>query len=324
MVAWVKKLIQYILFLGIGLVLLYLTYKNVNPVDLWDNLKAVSVKGLIVIVAIGFLAIIFRGLRWVQMLQSLGYEVHSVRAIAAVAMSYLVNLVTLRVGEVARCTALNRTDKVPIDKLVGTVVLERVVDTLLFLFVVLSTVIISSDELSDFMVQSGAQLPQLSATTLVLVGIIIGGGILLVYLTRNIWIQWGFAQKIIGFTTGMAEGLRSLRTVNNKPLFWFYSIGIWTCYVGTIAVGFTVASGLESIGPEQAFFVSVAAGLGYVIPVPGGIGAYHYLVSKALVVLGLTAFIGTSFATLIHSSQSLMFVITGALAFVFLYFAGRK
>jgi len=324
MAAWVKKLIQYILFLGIGLVLLYLTYKNVNPVDLWDNLKAVSVKGLIVIVAIGFLAIIFRGLRWVQMLQSLGYEVHSVRAIAAVAMSYLVNLVTLRVGEVARCTALNRTDKVPIDKLVGTVVLERVVDTLLFLFVVLSTVIISSDELSDFMVQSGAQLPQLSATTLVLVGIIIGGGILLVYLTRNIWIQWGFAQKIIGFTTGMAEGLRSLRTVNNKPLFWFYSIGIWTCYVGTIAVGFTVASGLESIGPEQAFFVSVAAGLGYVIPVPGGIGAYHYLVSKALVVLGLTAFIGTSFATLIHSSQSLMFVITGALAFVFLYFAGRK
>jgi len=324
MPAWVKKVVQYILFLGIGLALLYLTFKNVNPVDLWDNLKAVSVEGLVVIFAIGFLAIILRGLRWVQMLQSLGYEVHSVRAIAAVAMSYLVNLVTLRVGEVARCTALNRTDKVPIDKLVGTVVLERVVDTLLFLFVVLSTVIISSDELSDFMVQSGAQLPQLPATTLVLVGIIIGGGILLVYLTRNIWMQWGFTQKIIGFTTGMAEGLRSLRTVNNKPLFWFYSIGIWTCYVGTIAVGFTVASGLESIGPEQAFFVSVAAGLGYVIPVPGGIGAYHYLVSKALVVLGLTAFIGTSFATLIHSSQSLMFVITGALAFVFLYFAGRK
>ena len=94
--------------------------------------------------------------------------------------------------------------------------------------------------------------------------------------------------------------------------------------MATIAVGFTIVSGLESIGPEQAFFVSVAAGLGFVIPVPGGIGAYHYLVSKALVVLGLTPFVGTSFATLIHSSQSLMFVVTGALGFVFLYFAGRK
>ena len=324
MPAWVKKVTQYVLFLGIGLALLYLTFKNVNPVDLWDNLKSVSAEGLIGIIAIGFLAIIFRGLRWVQMLQSLGYEVHGARAIAAVAFSYLVNLVTPRVGEVARCTALNRTDKVPIDKLVGTVVLERVVDTLLFLVVVLSTVIISSDELRDFMIQSGAQLPELSATALVLAGILLGGGILLVYFTRNSWMQWGFAQKIAGFATGMVEGLRSLRTVNNKPLFWFYSIGIWTCYVATIAVGFTIVSGLESIGPEQAFFVSVAAGLGFVIPVPGGIGAYHYLVSKALVVLGLTPFVGTSFATLIHSSQSLMFVVTGALGFVFLYFAGRK
>jgi len=319
-----KKTIQYVLFLGIGLALLYLTFKNVNPIDLWNNIRAVSIEGFALIVFIGFVAIVFRGLRWVQMLQSLGYEVKGSRAIAAVAFSYLVNLVTPRVGEVARCTALNRTDNVPIDKLVGTVVLERVVDTLLFGMVVLSTVFISSDELASFLSESGAQLPELSATTIFIASGVAIAGILMVYSTRKIWLQWGFAQKIAGFATGMITGLRSLRTVNNKPLFWFYSIGIWSCYVATIAVGFTIVSGLERIGPEQAFFVSVAAGLGFVIPVPGGIGAYHYLVSKALVVLGLSPFVGTSFATLIHSSQSLMFVFTGALGFVFLYFAGRK
>jgi len=319
-----KKTIQYVLFLGIGLALLYLTFKNVNPIDLWNNIRAVSIEGFALIVFIGFVAIVFRGLRWVQMLQSLGYEVKGSRAIAAVAFSYLVNLVTPRVGEVARCTALNRTDNVPIDKLVGTVVLERVVDTLLFGMVVLSTVFISSDELASFLSESGAQLPELSATTIFIASGVAIAGILMVYSTRKIWLQWGFAQKIAGFATGMITGLRSLRTVNNKPLFWFYSIGIWSCYVATIAVGFTIVSGLEPIGPEQAFFVSVAAGLGFVIPVPGGIGAYHYLVSKALVVLGLSPFVGTSFATLIHSSQSLMFVFTGALGFVFLYFAGRK
>jgi len=319
-----KKTIQYVLFLGIGLALLYLTFKNVNPIDLWNNIRAVSIEGFALIVFIGFVAIVFRGLRWVQMLQSLGYEVKGSRAIAAVAFSYLVNLVTPRVGEVARCTALNRTDNVPIDKLVGTVVLERVVDTLLFGVVVLSTVFISSDELASFLSESGAQLPELSATTIFIASGVAIAGTLMVYLTRKFWLQWGFAQKIAGFATGMITGLRSLRTVNNKPLFWFYSIGIWSCYVATIAVGFTIVSGLERIGPEQAFFVSVAAGLGFVIPVPGGIGAYHYLVSKALVVLGLSPFVGTSFATLIHSSQSLMFVFTGALGFVFLYFAGRK
>lgn len=297
-----KKTIQYVLFLGIGLALLYLTFKNVNPIDLWNNIRAVSIEGFALIVFIGFVAIVFRGLRWVQMLQSLGYEVKGSRAIAAVAFSYLVNLVTPRVGEVARCTALNRTDNVPIDKLVGTVVLERVVDTLLFGMVVLSTVFISSDELASFLSESGAQLPELSATTIFIASGVAIAGMLMMYLTRKIWLQWGFAQKIAGFATGMITGLRSLRTVNNKPLFWFYSIGIWSCYVATIAVGFTIVSGLERIGPEQAFFVSVAAGLGFVIPVPGGIGAYHYLVSKALVVLGLSPFVGTSFATLIHSS----------------------
>jgi len=324
MANWVKKTVQYILFLGIGVALLYLTFKNVNPIDLWNNLREVPVSGLLLVVAIGFIAIIFRGLRWVQMLQSLGYEVKGTRAIAAVAFSYLVNLVTPRVGEVARCTALHKTDHVPIDKLVGTVVLERVVDTLLFAVVTLSTVVISGDELRDFMTQSGAQIPELSmAGTLSIVAVLVAV-LGLVLFTRKIWMQWSIALKIAGFATGMITGLRSLRTVNNKPLFWFYSIGIWTCYVVTIAVGFTIVEGVHGIGVEQAFFVSVAAGLGFVIPVPGGIGAYHYLVSKALVVLGLSPFIGTSFATLIHSSQSLMFVFTGALGFVFLYFAGRK
>ena len=324
MSGWVKKTVQYVLFLSIGVALLYLTFKNVNPVDLWNNLKEVPLSGLLLVICIGFVAIVFRGLRWVQMLQSLGYKVHGMRAIAAVAFSYLVNLVTPRVGEVARCTALHRTDKVPIDKLVGTVVLERVVDTLLFGIVTLSTVVISGDELRDFMTESGAQLPALSlASTISIAGVFVALLVVVVF-TRKVWMQWSLAQKVAGFATGMITGLRSLRTVNNKPLFWFYSIGIWTCYVATIAIGFTIVEGVQSIGPEQAFFVSVAAGLGFVIPVPGGIGAYHYLVSKALVVLGLSPFIGTSFATLIHSSQSLMFVLTGALGFVFLYFAGRK
>jgi len=75
MANWVKKTVQYILFLGIGVALLYLTFKNVNPIDLWNNLREVPVSGLLLVVAIGFIAIIFRGLRWVQMLQSLGYEV---------------------------------------------------------------------------------------------------------------------------------------------------------------------------------------------------------------------------------------------------------
>ena len=61
MAGWVKKTVQYVLFLSIGIALLYLTFKNVNPVDLWNNLKEVPLSGLLLVTCIGFIAIVFPG-----------------------------------------------------------------------------------------------------------------------------------------------------------------------------------------------------------------------------------------------------------------------
>ena len=324
MSTWVKNTVQYLLFLGIGLALLYFSFQKVNTDDLWENISSVSISGLIGIIAIGFLAMVFRGLRWVQMMKSMGYQVTGARAISAVALSYLVNLVTPRVGEIIRCTALKRTNQVPIDKSLGTVVLERVVDLLMFLVVVISTLIISRDELSVFLSEKGPELPELTALSISLFVITLFLFTLIIIKTRKHWGQWKLILKLKDLTAGVVQGIKSLRTVDNKALFWLYSIGIWSCYVATIAVGFTLLSGLENVGFEQAFFVSVAASVGFMIPVPGAWGTYHTLVSSALIILGVSGTDGMAFATLIHGSQSLMFVITGALGFVFLYFAGRK
>ena len=108
--------------------------------------------------------------------------------------------------------------------------------------------VISGDELRDFMTQSGAQIPELSLTVTVSIAVVFVAVLALVVFTRKVWMQWSVAQKVAGFATGMITGLRSLRTVNNKPLFWFYSIGIWTCYVATIAIGFTIVEGVQGIG----------------------------------------------------------------------------
>ena len=315
-----KKVLQYVLFLGIGFALLYLTFKNVNPTELWANIQSVDTMGLLVALGIGFIAIIMRGIRWVQLLRSLGSNVTPTRAISAVAFSYLVNLVTPRVGEVARCTALNKTDQIPIDKLFGTVVLERVVDSLMFGLVVLITFITQAPELLLFLEESGASLPELNTGFFIVAGVVLFSIGAVLFLTKRIWLNWGFIKKIHGFVSGIIEGLKSIQKVDNKILFWTYSFAIWICYVGTIVVGFHIVEGLGDLGIGQAFYVSVAAALGFVVPVPGGLGAYHYLVSKALVVLGYTPELGTAFATIIHSGQSLMFVITGAIGMVILYF----
>jgi uncharacterized membrane protein YbhN (UPF0104 family) len=148
--------------------------------------------------------------------------------------------------------------------------------------------------------------------------------LLLLYLTRKVWIQWSFVRRVVDFLKGIWEGLKSVQKVENKLLFWVYSLGIWTCYVGTIVVGFQIVDGLDGLGVGHAFYISVAAALGFVVPVPGGIGAYHYLVSKALTVLGFSLELGTAFATIIHSGQSLMFILTGAIGLLILYFARKR
>jgi uncharacterized protein (TIRG00374 family) len=190
-----KKVLQYVLFLGIGFALLYLTFKNVNPTELWANIQSVDTMGLLVALGIGFIAIIIRGIRWVQLLRSLGYNVTPTRAISAVAFSYLVNLVTPRVGEVARCTALNKTDQIPIDKLFGTVVLERVVDSLMFGLVVLITFITQAPELLLFLEESGASLPELNTGFFIVAGVVLFSIGAVLFLTKRIWLNWGFIKK---------------------------------------------------------------------------------------------------------------------------------
>ena len=324
MVLNIKKIFQYLLFLSIGAGLLFLTFRTTDSSNLWKNIQSVDSLGLLLSIGIGFIAIVLRGIRWVQLLSSLGYEVKHKNAVAAVGFSYLVNLVTPRVGEVARCSAINRTDNVPLDKLFGTVVLERVVDTLLFGVVVLITVITQLNQLDVFLEQSGAAIPELSArfVTTALGGFVVF--ILGLWITKKYWLKWSVSQKILMFLKGISEGLKSIKKVKNKPLFWFYSIGIWVCYVSTIVVGFHIVPGLSDLGVGAAFYISVAAGIGYVIPVPGGVGAYHYLVSNALTVLGYSHETGITFATVIHSGQSLMFITTGAIGMLILYFARKK
>ena len=324
MVLRMKKAFQYILFISIGGGLLFLTFRNTNPTVLWDNIRTVDSVGLILTLVIGFTAIVLRGIRWVQLLKSLGYQVRSFNAIAAVAFSYLVNLATPRIGEVARCSAINRTDNIPMDKLFGTVVLERVVDTLLFGIVILITIVTQLNQLSDFLEQSGAAIPELSflfISSILLVGLIL---IAFLWATKKHWSTQPLTKKIVGFLRGISEGLKSIKNVQNKALFWFYSIGIWICYVSTILVGFSIIQGLGDLGIDTAFYISVAAGIGYVIPVPGGIGAYHYLVSNALTILGYDSELGKAFATVIHGGQSLMFITTGSIAMLILYFTRKN
>ena len=68
------KWIKYILFLVIGLLLLFFAFKNTNLNDLIEEAKKVDLLWIWLSMFFGFLAFISRGLRWVYLIENMGYN----------------------------------------------------------------------------------------------------------------------------------------------------------------------------------------------------------------------------------------------------------
>ena len=112
---------------------MYFAFKNADPISLVKQLKEVDYTWVCVSIIFGFFAIISRALRWVSLLNGFGYNVKRANSIYAVSIGYFTNIAIPRAGEITRCTSLNQTEKIPVDKLFGTIILERVID-FVFLF----------------------------------------------------------------------------------------------------------------------------------------------------------------------------------------------
>lgn len=304
-----------------------MAFSETNPAQLWEDLKHAHYGWVFASVLMGYAAIISRGLRWRLLLEPLGYKPKVWNSIHAVSTLYFVNLALPRAGEVARCTSLNQVEDIPVNKLVGTVILERTIDFLFLILVVIIALILNFDYLEQlFALTTSNQTGEESGTPW-LMYILLGGlvGSIVVYFAFREKIQaLPIFGKVREFYNGLKEGFKAIFQLKRQGAFWFHSVFIWVNYFLMVYVVFFAMEETMHLTVADGFFIMVAASLGIVIPVPGGIGAYHYLVSMAMVVLGFTKEVGLTFATIVHSAQTLMLLTTGALAMLFLYLERRR
>lgn len=283
---------------------------------------------VLISMTMGYLAIISRGIRWNYLLEPMGYKPKLWNSIHSVSVLYIVNLAVPRAGELARCTSLNQVEDIPIDKLFGTVLLERVVDFMLLIVLMGFTLILHFDNFFDlFSIAFTNQEAAAAESSNYIKYIFLGGGFLIVA------VFFAFRKRIINhpkfapvrnFLLGMKEGFITFRKMKSKTAFIAHTLFIWIMYFMMVYVVFFSMDKTAHLTIQDGLFIMLAASLGIVIPVPGGIGAYHYLVTIALMVLGLDRDTGFSFATIVHSGQTLMLFGTGIIAFIFLYFERRK
>lgn len=316
----IKNSITYIAFLGIGVLLLVLAFRGVDMEEMWTEVQKVNMPLIALSFVMGYLAIVSRGVRWLILIETLGYKAKVFNSINSVAFGYFANTFVPRSGELARCGVLNQTDDIPVDRLFGTVLSERVVDFIMLFTFMAVAFFTNADAFANLLSNASSESSGGSGGMMLLLycGLAFLIVIVLFFVFRNVIITSRIYKKIIHFLLGVKDGLKSVLRMKRKWEFIFHTLFIWAMYFFMAYVVFLSMPSIETIELNKALFIVVAGGLGMVFPAPGGTGSYHYAVKLGFLALGMSGGLGLQFATIVWFTQTLMIILTGGVGLGFL------
>lgn len=337
-----SQLLKYVLSVLVAGILLYFSFRGLKWSDFIEAVRSCRPGWLLVAMLAGVASFFIRALRWRRIVLPVDGSVKVYDTFNAVNISYLVNLALPRVGELARCGYLARHCRAAgYDRLLGTVVLERLWDVLMMFIFVLVLAWTMWDRFGTFFVEKmlnpfSARL-NLGLGGIALILVIVFG--LLLWALYSFREKWKPAAAVWGFMKGLVQGVLSCCRMEKWWLFLLYTLIIWVLYwlmslsvlysvqgmdvAGTSALAGSAddlagaVAGLASLGGTDALFLMLVGSLSSLVPVPGGFGAFHYIVALALsTVYGIPFGDGIIFATLSHESQTLTMILCGTASYI--------
>ena len=314
--------IKFTVFLGIGIFLLWLAVRGQDLNRIWEASKEANFTWLGLSILLGFICLFIRALRWNLLIQPLGYRPRTINTFFAVLTGYFANLAFPRLGEVSKCGVLNKYEKIPIDRLLGTMIVERSFDMLALLILLFVIVIFQFHVLGDFI--NTSLMPSLkgklgnAGDMLLYIGIVSGIAILLLTLFRKPLTKLKFIRKVISLFMGIWQGITSVKNLQHVWIFMLETILIWVFYFLMAYVGFFAFKETQHLDLWAGLSVLVFGSLGFVVPVQGGIGAYHYMASKTLIAYGIAPDAALAYAFLLHGAQTLMMIFFGFVSLILL------
>jgi glycosyltransferase 2 family protein len=325
-------ILQYFFFAALAAFFVWLSLKDLDHKS-WEQLKGALHRAnywlLVPVLGLLLASHWLRALRWRQLIEPLGYYPSRVNCFLGVMIGYFVNLGAPRVGEVVKCTILARYEKVPADKLVGTIVAERAFDVICLATVFGVTLITQFDVIhSLFAVKSFTFFSKTDGhTNWLKIGIIALAALLLFLIVKVLLNRFGhinIVQKTKGVFINIWHGLTSVRSLKNKPLFFVYTVGIWLLYWSSTYFGFFAIRETSGLTVFDALSVLAMGSVG-MIASPGGIGAYALLVERTVAYYGVPNIpYGEALGWLLWFGQFLSFVLFGVVSFILLPRINKK
>jgi uncharacterized protein (TIRG00374 family) len=324
-------ILQYLVFLGLDVFLVWWSIKDIDNnkwVEIRLALKNARFYLALPVFIILLLSHFVRALRWRLLMEPLGYKPDKLNAFFAVMIGYLANQAFPRLGEVLKCTLLARYEKIPADKLVGTIILERLIDAIC-LVIVFGITLASQPGLYSklvdnvFSVEGDSPKHKIPGYVifLAIVGLIALMIALWMIIKKKTFQDLGKALRKIG--QRIWQGLSAIQHLKKRGQFLVLTLILWSLYLSGGYIGFLALHETQHYGIKEAFTVLAAGSIGMIIT-PGGIGAYAYLIEATMQLYGLQQSIAVAFGWLLWIAQTVIILIGGLVSFALIPWYNKK
>ncbi|MCQ2973777.1 MAG: flippase-like domain-containing protein [Bacteroidales bacterium] len=320
----IKKALQIIIFFAIGIGLFWLAYRGQDIDSMIFALKNTKWGWIIAIAILCLVGHYCRALRWELLLEPSGYKPRKINLFISVLVMYLSNMAIPRSGEVFRCGMITKYEKIPFAESLGTVVTERIVDLVMLFIITIAVLICQTGIVSEIIANNPDiatrietikdYIPYIIVATILL--IVLSIFIIKIMIKRNVF---GIGEKIKGLWNSFKNGMTTVLHLKQRVLFIFYTIFIYFVYFYTIYLGFQAFEFTEHLSLMTALTVFVLGTFGVVVPSPGGMGTWHFIVIETLSLFGINKDPdGRAFALVIHGLQDITFLFLGVISLLIL------
>jgi glycosyltransferase 2 family protein len=342
-----KKIFQLILFTSLGLGVMFWVFvkqqekyrlqcalegivsQDCDLADkIWKDFASVNPYIIALVIALYMISNISRSIRWSMLLETLGKKPKFLNVLGTVMLGYFANLGFPRSGEFIKAGALSRYENIGLDKTMGTVVTDRLIDLLSLLTAVTLAFLLEYSTVQDW-VQAHIALPSVKELlhsswlkgSLALILLVILA--LIFYLKKNK--KHPLLNKFLTHLRGFAKGITSVGSVKKPFWFAFHSINIWVMYFGMTYLCFFAFEPTAHLSMRAALMIFVFGSLGVVFPSPGGMGTFHYLATTALEIYGIESSEAFSMSNILYFSLQIFGnILFGLLAILMLALLNKK
>ena len=314
----VADIVKLVIFLGIGIFFIYWFLLKMEPEQkeaVWNAFLGANYWWVALAMGISLLSHWIRALRWNLLYKPLDITPKTTNTFGSVVVAYLANLAFPRLGEVARCATMRTSENIPMEKSLGTVVIERMIDLLMFVVVVLIGLLLMYGEIKDWVYNSLIEKYQ-SLPSVPLLAVIGLAGLLAIFLFyKFFWhkmLRFSIFKKIDDLVRGCIAGVSSILHMGPAATWRFiiYSVLIYLLYIAGGLLIIQAFSESRGMGLDVAFTIYLFGSIGMMFS-QGGLGVYPVLVQMALALYGVSLETGTAAGWLLWGSQQAVVIVVG-------------